>query len=102
MTFKQKVLKLISQIPKGKIVSYGFIAIIAGKPRGAREVGWILSSTDENSSIPWWRVINSKGFISIKNSMISKELQKEMLEKENIYVDKNFMIDLKKYHWNYK
>lgn len=102
MTFKQKVIKIVSQIPKGKIASYGFIAILAGKPRGAREVGWILFSISPDSNIPWWRVINSKGFISIKNSMISKKFQKEMLEKENIYVDNKFMVDLKKYHWKYK
>jgi methylated-DNA-protein-cysteine methyltransferase-like protein len=102
MTLKQKVLKLISKIPRGKVASYGFIATLARKVNGAREVGWILFSISPDSNIPWWRVINSKGLISIKNSMISKKFQKEMLEKENIYVDNKFMVDLKKYHWKYK
>jgi len=99
MTFKQKVLQIVSKIPKGKVTSYGFIAVLAGKPRGAREVGWMLSSIPEGSHIPWWRVVNSKGFISIKNANISKEIQKELLEKEEVTVSKNFMVDLNKYLW---
>ncbi len=99
MTFREKVLKYVSKIPKGKVTSYGFIATLAGKPRGAREVGWILSSIPEANPIPWWRVINSKGFISIKNATISKEIQKELLDKEGITVSKNFMVDLNKYLW---
>jgi len=99
MTFRKKVLKYVSQIPKGKVTSYGFIAALAGKIRGSREVGWILSSISADSNIPWWRVINSKGFISIKNVNISKEIQKELLEKEGITVSDDFMVDLNKYLW---
>ena len=99
MTFREKVLKTVSQLPSGKVTNYGFIAILAGKPKAARTIGWILSSIPQDSDIPWWRVINSKGYISIRNTNISKEIQKELLEKEGITVNENFMVDLNKYLW---
>jgi methylated-DNA-protein-cysteine methyltransferase-like protein len=50
--------------------------------------------------IPWWRVLSSQGIISIKGNWVAtKELQKALLEKEGIVVNKNFDLDIKKYRW---
>lgn len=100
--FHLKVYDLVSKIPKGKVTSYGFIAILLGKPRAARQVGWALFNMPEGLDIPWWRVINSKGFISIKNPNAPKQLQKELLEKEGIAVSDKYMVDLKRYNWKPK
>lgn len=102
MKFHQKVYKVVRKIPKGKVTSYGFIATLLGKPRAARQVGWALFNMTEDLKIPWWRVINSKGYISIKNPNAPKELQKHLLEKDGIKVSDKFMVDLDKYLWRPK
>jgi len=98
--FSDLVIKIVKTIPKGKIASYGQIALIAGEPRAARQVGWILNQQSDERT-PWWRVINNSGRISIKHPEISALEQKELLEKEGIKVTKNFEIDMKKYRWKF-
>ena len=99
--FKQRVIKFIQQVPRGKVASYGQVAAFAGSPRAARQVGGILKSVDVSiNTIPWWRVINSQGAISIKgNWTATKELQRNLLKKEGIKVDKDYKLDIKKYRW---
>ena len=99
MNFHQRVYALVKKIPKGRVTSYGFVATLLGNPRAARQVGWALFNMTEDREIPWWRVINSKGYISIRNPNAPKELQKFLLEKEGIKVSDKFMVDLKKYIW---
>ena len=99
--FKQRVISFIKNVPKGKVVSYGQVAAAAGSPRAARQVGGILRSLDEDQHVPWWRVINNQGLISIKgNWTATKELQKALLEKEGIKVNKDFVVDMEKYRYN--
>ncbi|MBD3197435.1 MAG: methylated-DNA--[protein]-cysteine S-methyltransferase [Candidatus Lokiarchaeota archaeon] len=97
--FTKKVLMLIKNIPKGKVSTYGRIAKLAGNPKAARQVSWILHSSSKKYNLPWHRVINSRGEISIK-SVESKELQKRLLENEMIEINSEFKIDLNKYHWD--
>ena len=101
MGFKENVFKFLKAVPKGKVVSYGQAAAIAGSPRAARQVGGILRSIDTaKEKVPWWRVINSKGTISIKgNWTATKDLQKQLLEKEGIKVEKDFSLNMEKYRW---
>lgn len=99
--FKESVIKYVSAIPKGNVASYGQIALYAGYPRGARQVGWILNKLPENTNVPWWRVINNKGYISIKaHSTYDAEIQKVLLEKEGVIIDKAYNIDINKYRYN--
>jgi methylated-DNA-protein-cysteine methyltransferase related protein len=100
VTFKDRVLKTILKIPKGKLMSYGQVAARAGSPRAARQVGWILHGLDGEHDIPWWRVINNGGYISIKGNFFSTPaLQRELLRKEKIKVGDDFKIDLEFYRW---
>ena len=99
MNFHKRVFKAVSKIPRGNVTSYGFIATYIDKPRSARAVGWALRTLPYETNVPWWRVINSHGYISIKNPSFSKELQKYLLEKEGIPVSNKFMVDLRKYMW---
>lgn len=97
-TFREKVLKYIQKIPKGKVVSYGQVAAAAGSPRAARQVGQVLRALDDVSTVPWWRVINSEGYLSIKGNWdATKETQKSLLEKEGIQVSEGFIVDLQTY-----
>lgn len=99
--FNEQVIAYVKQVPKGKVVSYGQVAAACGNPRAAREVGWALRSIDSSDiSIPWWRVVNREGVISIKgNWEADKNLQKQLLQKEGIAVDENFTVDMQKYQY---
>jgi methylated-DNA-protein-cysteine methyltransferase-like protein len=100
MNFKTKVIDVILAIPKGKVVSYGQVASMAGSPRAARQVGAILRGNSETKKLPWWRVINNQGMISIKGNWVeTKHLQKQLLEKEGIKVSDDFTLDINKYRY---
>jgi len=96
--FTQDVIKIIQNIPVGKVLTYGRIAKLAGNPRAARQVSWLLHSSTKKYNLPWHRVINSQGKIVLK-SQDGKDYQKILLEKEGIEFAENNKIDLKKYLW---
>lgn len=100
--FKDRVLQIVWQIPKGRVTTYGMIAALAGVPRGARLVGGILhytSTKESEEEIPWQRIINRHGFISTKCLEHPKQLQKTLLEQEGVEVSKDFVVDLSEYGW---
>ncbi|WP_454783365.1 MGMT family protein [Legionella sp. WA2022007384] len=97
--FSKEVLKLIKSIPRGKVVTYGDIARLAGHPRGARGVGWLLHSSTRKHHLPWQRVLKSSGELSFPVGSPHYLLQKELLEKEHIVIT-NGRVDLKKYSWD--
>jgi len=84
------------------VASYGQIALYAGKPRAAREVGWILNQSESQPGvqIPWWRVINNAGRISIKGSRFNTpQVQMKLLRSEGVEVADNLCLDIEKYRW---
>lgn len=96
--FRDKVIHAVSKIPHGKVASYGQIALMAESPRSARQVGQILRSCEEK--IPWWRIVNNSGRVSIKgNPEVTAQQQKELLELEGIHFDKGFDFDIDKYRF---
>ena len=97
--FTNNVIRIIKNIPKGKVLTYGFISKLAGNPRAARQVSWLLHSSTKKYNLPWHRVINSKGVLALKSTE-DKEYQKNLLEMEGIIVSDMYKIDLKKYLWN--
>jgi len=97
LNFKDRVIEIVKQIPKGKVTNYGTVATLAGVPRGARLVGGVLHFNRE--AVAWYRIINRHGLISTKCLEHPKALQKTLLEQEGIEVSKDFMIDLQKYGW---
>lgn len=97
MAFKKRVIEIVSQIPCGRVTTYGAIAAFAGIPRGGRLVGGILHYQGEG--IPWHRVVNRHGFISTKCLDHPKQLQKALLEEEGIEVTADFMINLEVFGW---
>lgn len=92
--FTEYVLDIIKNIPYGNVMTYGQIAAYAGNPRGARQVSRILHSMSGKHNLPWHRVINSKGGISLTGQ--PGFTQGELLSQEGIDVI-NKKIDLKKY-----
>ena len=97
--FIEKVVAVIRAIPPGKVMSYGQIAVYVGAPRGARQVGRILRNLDKEK-LPWWRVINNSGRISIQGSLYNdKHIQKKLLASEGVIVSDAFTIDIEAYRF---
>lgn len=95
-SFTRQAIKLIKDIPAGKVMTYGQIAKLAGSPRGARQVVRILHSMSKKYELPWHRVINANGQIGLKDDE-SFFVQKMSLESEGItFINKN-SISLEKY-----
>ena len=101
--FNQKVYLKVSKIPHGKIATYGQIADLIYAYGKARQVGWALRRLELPSTIPWHRVINSKGEITMSLSRKGTDwIQKELLIKEGIKFNSKMKIDIKKYLWRPK
>ncbi len=100
-SFRERVLEIVSQIPHGKVLSYGVVAALAGNSRSPRQVGGILRSlTVKEDRVPWWRVVNKEGYLSInQGGAIEKQLQRSLLESEGVEVSEDFTIDMNKYLW---
>lgn len=99
MNFKDKVVEIVKTIPRRKVTTYGTVSTLAGMPRGARLVGGILHFCAESENLPWQRVVNRHGFISIKNLNYPKLLQKALLEQEGVEVSDEFVVNLREYGW---
>lgn len=100
ISFGERAYTVVSQIPSGKVATYGQIASLISTPRAARMVGWVLRQLPAQSNIPWHRIINSRGMISIENLSVPKEEQVRRLQKEGIKVgfrNGNYWVDLDKY-----
>jgi methylated-DNA-protein-cysteine methyltransferase-like protein len=96
--FTQKVIFLIKSVPEGKVCTYGTIALMAGHPKGARQVSRIIHSMARKHNLPWHRIINAKGQISLPVSQ-GYEAQKALLESEGIFFGLKDRVDLKAYLW---
>ena len=94
----QRIWDVISEIPYGKVATYGQIARIAGLAGQARQVGYALHSTPEGLDIPWHRVINAQGRISFPKDSPNHRRQRELLEAEEIEFI-NGRLDLSAYRW---
>lgn len=96
--FTQRIIDIIRQIPHGKITTYGIIAEHAGSHRGARQVARILHSSSRKYNLPWHRVVNRQGKISLPQGQPSA-LQKSKLEAEGIIFEIDDSIDFDTYLW---
>ena len=92
--------ELISQIPKGKVSTYGDIAKMAGC-KSARAVGFALNQLPEGSPVPWQRVINSQGKVSPRRNSDGHLIQQVILEEEGL-IFKRGKVDLLRYRWKAK
>lgn len=101
-----KIYNAVRKIPRGQVASYGQVAALTGSPRAARIVGWALRSLPAaETNVPWQRVVNKEGMISIENMHAPKELQAKLLREEGVDVTEregNFWVDLKKFGWRPK
>jgi methylated-DNA-protein-cysteine methyltransferase-like protein len=97
-SFKYSVINVVKNIPKGKVASYGQVALYIGAPRAARQVGYVLNKNSD-VSVPWWRVVNNAGRVSIKGSEFSAIDQRTLLRSEGVKVTEDFIFDIEKYRY---
>lgn len=90
------MIEIIRGIPQGRVLTYGLVAAMAGNPRAARQVARILHSSSRKHGLPWHRVINSRGTISLPRGN-GYEKQKEILLSEGIVFRHDDTINLKEY-----
>lgn len=98
-TFRQRVIHIIAAIPYGCVVTYGDVARLAGSQRASRQVGGILKNLPVGSQLPWHRVVNRHGEISLTGADF--ERQKKALLAEGIIFTDAMKIDLAIFRWRY-
>jgi len=96
-SFQQRIYQILAAIPYGCVTTYGDVARLAGSPRAARQVGGVLRRLPEGSRLPWHRVINRMGEISLTGDDLGR--QRRALEKEGIAVSPAGKVDLQRYRW---
>ena len=98
--FARAVYALVRAVPRGRVVTYGQVAAILGQPRAARAVGTALYHLPPplKRIVPWQRVVNAAGRISIRGDLMRPDLQRDLLESEGV-VFRGARIDLRAYRW---
>ncbi|MBQ4517116.1 MAG: MGMT family protein [Clostridia bacterium] len=93
----EKIYEVVKSIPKGKVATYGQVALLAGNPRWARVVGYALHINPEPGIIPCHRVVNREGRVAPGFVFGGEGVQRQLLEAEGIVFEPDGRIDLKKY-----
>ena len=93
----EKIYEVVKNIPKGKVATYGQVAILAGNPHWARVVGYALHNNPDPSTIPCHRVVNREGRVAAAFVFGGGNVQRQLLEGEGIVFELDGTIDLKKY-----
>src|ERR1051326_9612328 len=84
--YRERVYKIVRRIPRGRVMTYGQIAILLGEGYTPRTVGFVMHGADE-SNTPWHRVINSQGRCSTGRVVLPADKQQRMLEREGVKFD---------------
>src|SRR5262245_17202477 len=91
---------MVRRIPCGRATSYGAVAAFLGSPRAARGVGYALAALPSDSDVPWWRVVNHAGRVSIKGAPGLPALQRTLLEAEGVRFDPRERVDFSRFGWH--
>jgi len=95
---RARIYEVVSRIPSGKVATYGQVATLAGMRGHARQVGYALHDLPDGSDVPWHRVINARGEISLRGVSGSDESQRRRLEAEGVDFEAG-RIDLSRFRW---
>ncbi len=93
----EKIYEVVKSIPKGKVATYGQVALLAGNPRWARVVGYALHVNPYPGIIPCHRVVNREGRVAPGFAFGGEDVQRQLLEAEGVVFEPNGRIDLEKY-----
>jgi len=96
---RSRIYAIVRRIPRGRVATYGQVAVLAGLAGHAREVGYALHALTDGSTVPWHRVINAKGEISLRSVPGAGLTQRMLLEREGVRFDVRGRIALERYRW---
>ncbi|MEM7349160.1 MAG: MGMT family protein [Acidobacteriota bacterium] len=94
----QRIYAAVRRIPEGRVATYGQIAVLAGLPGHARQVGYALHALDDDT-VPWHRVINAQGRVSLRSEPGWEGFQRHLLEAEGVAFNARGAVDLKRFRW---
>jgi len=94
----QQIYRVVGMIPRGRVASYGQVARVAGLGGHARQVGYALHALPDGQQVPWHRVVNAQGRISLRAGG-GRELQRVLLEEEGVEFDRQGRISLARFGW---
>ena len=94
----ERIWQVVARIPRGRVCSYGQVAELAGLPRRARLVGRILGRLPPGTRLPWHRVVNARGELSLPPDSDGGRLQKARLEEEGVFFLRG-RIPLSRFGW---
>jgi methylated-DNA-protein-cysteine methyltransferase-like protein len=98
-SFPQRVYRIVRQIPEGKVTTYGTIAAVLGDRRGARMVGWAMSSCPDDVSELAHRVVNRYGELSGGWAWGHPDVMRQLLLDEGVTFTDEYQVDLNKHLW---
>lgn len=95
---REAIYLALQQVPKGKVVTYGQLAALANLPRAARLVGHVLHNLPEATLLPWHRVVNAQGKLSLPPDSTSYREQLNRLTAEGVIITRG-KINLNQFGW---
>lgn len=98
--FFDKVYDVASQIPYGRVTSYGAIAKYLGAARSARMVGWAMNASHNRDDVPAHRVVNRQGLLTGKHHFEGTNLMQQLLESEGVKVKEHKIVNFDKLFWD--
>lgn len=98
----ERMYAVVRRIPRGRVCTYGRVAALAGHPGAARQVGYAMHALPEHTRVPWHRVINAAGRISLRRGTGGDLEQRFRLEAEGVHFDQSGRVSLKTFGWTGK
>lgn len=97
---RERIYAAARRVPRGRVATYGQIAELAGLPGHARQVGYAMAAIGKSSTVPWHRIINAQGRVSLRSSGAgSTIIQQQLLEREGIVFDDGGRVSLPRFRW---
>ena len=98
MTY-QRIYDVVRRIPRGHVATYGQVATLAGLAGHARQVGYALHALPDGTGVPWHRVVNASGRISVRAVPGAELVQQQLLEREGVRLDARGRVPLARVRW---
>ncbi|HET8633951.1 MAG TPA: MGMT family protein [Gemmatimonadales bacterium] len=95
----ERIYATVRRIPRGRVATYGQVAELTGLPGRARQVGYALHALPASSAVPWHRVLNARGMVSLPPGSRSALDQRLLLEREGVHFDQRGQVPLARFRW---
>ena len=97
---RQRIYAAVRRVPRGTVATYGQIAELAGLDGQARQVGYAMAALPSSSAVPWHRIINAAGRVSMRRAGEGSTLvQQRLLEREGVAFDEGGRVSLARFRW---